>query len=89
MWLLWQGPEFMGDVRAGLAPVQTYFLPFKDLKRHLSFPEKKKMSASAKDTRMDKIADFLVRQNKIEEPDKLRLYQIFSNNRDDYKSIEF
>ena len=37
------GPEFLGNVRAGLTPVQTYYLSVDDLKRRISIPEKLRM----------------------------------------------
>ena len=38
-----QGAEFLGDLRAGLKKVQTFFFTYEDFKARLSIPEKIKL----------------------------------------------
>ena len=39
------GPEYFGQMRAGLECVQTFFIPYKKLKHRLSFVEKVKLKS--------------------------------------------
>ena len=34
------GPEFLGDLRAGIRPAQTFYISYKDIKKRLSIPER-------------------------------------------------
>ena len=62
-------------MRAGLAPVQTYYLSIADLKRRMSIPEKLKMYAiSGMDNRTDAVIKCMIRRDNIEEGDRLRHY---------------
>ena len=73
MW--YKGPEYFGNVRAGLAPVQTYYLSIADLKRRISIPEKLKMYAIAgMDHATDAVIKSMERRDNIEYGDKLRHY---------------
>ena len=40
------GPEFLGDMRAGVRPVSTFYVPYEELKKRLSIPEKIKLKTS-------------------------------------------
>mmetsp|Transcript_5916 Transcript_5916/g.7024 ORF Transcript_5916/g.7024 Transcript_5916/m.7024 type:complete len:88 (+) Transcript_5916:1375-1638(+) len=69
------GPEFLGDVRAGLHPVQTFYFEFKHLKKQVSVQEKLRMyEIAGENDRMDGIIKFMVRRDNIDQDEKLRRY---------------
>lgn len=70
------GPEFLGNVRAGLAPVLTYHISLEHLKKYVSIQEKIMMYAVAGlDERMEGIIKYIVSQHNLQkEEHKLRHY---------------
>ena len=37
------GPEYLGDIRASLKIVHTFFVPYDDMRKRLSIPERLKL----------------------------------------------
>lgn len=37
------GPEYLGDIRASLKIVHTFYVPYEDMRRRLSIPERLKL----------------------------------------------
>ena len=65
----------MGNVRAGLAPVETYYFSLEDLKSRISIAEKLKMyDVAGKDDRLHGIIKFLVRRDNITDEEQLKNY---------------
>ena len=50
------GPEFFGDIRAGLALVKTFFVKYEDFEKRLTYTEKVRMQEIEESTNKTKDA---------------------------------
>ena len=74
------GPEFMGDIRAGLTTVKTFYVPYKDIEKRLSYTERVKLQEIEKENNNKEALINLIstKEEKIEDKkafkDKLRRF---------------
>ena len=74
------GPEFMGDIRAGLTTVKTFYVPYQDIIKRLSYTERVKLQEIEKENNNKEALINLIstKEEKIEDKrafkDKLRRF---------------
>ena len=68
------GPEFLGDIRAGLATVKTFFVSYEDIKKRLTYAEKVRLQEiEESQNNKDALVNLISQKDNIP-ADKLRRY---------------
>ena len=68
-----QGPEFLGDIRAGIKQVQTFYFPYAELKKRLSLTEKLRLkNVGLQEERFEGVINFVSTQEGISVDDLSR-----------------
>ena len=68
------GPEFMGDIRAGLGTVKTFYVPYSDIIKRLSYTEKVKLQEIEKENSNKEALINLISSKEEKSPDKMKQF---------------
>ena len=69
------GPEFMGDIRAGLGVVKTFYVPYSNILKRLSYTERVKLQEiETKNSNKEALINLISSKHENKSPESMKRF---------------